>query len=177
MEAVKGRCPHWRRLAAGIPSEPVVFTAVEPVPVREYEAALLRDLTWPRTTTPGEKAACVRIMATQLLPILREYTQFRDLVQDFLDQMHHWHVHALMPLLEHTENEVRRMMLRSHVQGESLHSPASVAPSEVSVPVSVAESIASAQRTAASLRGQGPAVVFSQPNQVEDARRSGGSSP
>ena len=164
MEQVTATYPNWRRMRPAIPSEPVIFTSVASLPVRQYEAALLMDLPWPSATTPREKATCVRVMATQLLPLLQEYTQLRDHVQGYLGQMHTWHTEVLMPHLKNMETEMHRLKLHAFVRGQTgipSHAPPSAAPSLISAPSSLAESIAEAQAVAASLRSQGPAMVFS----------------
>ena len=186
MEEVGAMYPNWQFLRTAIPSEPAVFTSVANVPVREYEAALLKDLSWPTSTTPREKAPCVRVMATQLLPFLTEYTQFRDHIQSHLGKMHTWFTEVLMPNLQNMEKEMHILKLQNSSMENNLHSlklqlfvldqsgaprqeRPSAAPSLISAPSSVAESIAEAQAVAASLRSQGPATIFSYPDGQEQA--------
>ena len=186
MEEVGAMYPNWQFLRTAIPSEPAVFTSVANVPVREYEAALLKDLSWPTSTTPREKAPCVRVMATQLLPFLTEYTQFRDHIQSHLGKMHTWFTEVLMPNLQNMEKEMHILKLQNSSMENNLHSlklqlfvldqsgaprqeRPSAAPSLISAPSSVAESIAEAQAVAASLRSQGPAAMFSYPDSQEQA--------
>jgi len=173
MEEVRKTCPDWRRLRPSIPANPCVFVSESAVPVREYEAALLTELQWPQQTTPQQKAVCVRAMASQLLPLIMEYTQLRDHLQSYLGQLHTWHTEVLMPYLQNVEQEMNNLKLRAFVQAQSWgpsHVHPSAAPSLRSQGAeSIAESIASAQAVAASLRSQGPAAFFGQgevgPNQ------------
>ena len=70
-------------------------------------------------------------------------------------------------LKHHSENmatEMQRLKLHAFVQGQSgvpSQVPGSPAPSLISAPISMAESIKEAQLIAASLRSQGPATMFS----------------
>ena len=170
MDKVVAKYPDWRRVRPAIPSDPCVFTSVDSVPVRQYEAALMAELPWPTTTTPRDKGTCVRAMASQLLPLIQEYTQLRDHLQGYLGMLHIWHTEVLMPHLEKMEEEMHVLKLRAFVHGQTgvtSRGPPSAAPSLISAPSSVAESIAEAQAVAASLRGQGPSVVFCGPTVSE----------
>ena len=125
----------------------------------------------------AQRAVCARVVSSQLLPLLTEYTQFRDLAQRFLHSVHEWHVQDLLPILADLESEVRRLQLEAHVRrchessGVVRPSPVpSVALSQGNV--SVADSIRSAQATAALRRGQGPVVTYASMGLSEAAQDS-----
>ena len=170
MMGVRTEYPDWANVRTCIPGNPCVFTAVTPPLVRQYEAELLRNLPWPSSTTPSERAACVRVMASQLLPLVQEYAQIRDHLQGYLAKLDLWHTQYLIrhltqmeDALELLKEDMQRLKLQAHVQRHPSVAP-SAAPSIISSSqLSVADSIKEARRAASALRGQGPATVFASP--------------
>ena len=170
MMGVAVEYPVWANVRPCIPSRPCVFSAVSPLVVREYEAELLRNLPWPSSTTPSQKATCVRVMASQLLPLVQEYVQIRDHLQDYLAKLDRWHTQYLIrhltqmqDTLELLKEDMQKLKLQAHVQRQPSVAP-SAAPSIISsTQLSVADSIKEARRAASALRGQGPATVFASP--------------
>ena len=163
--------PDWTNVRTCLPESPCVFTAVSPPVIREYEAQLLSSLQWPANTTPSQKACCVRVMSTQLFPLIQEYVQVRDHLQRYLAQLDQWHTRYLLrhlqemeSLLESLKEDMQTLKIGAHMH---LHASATQsAPASVisSAQLSVADSIQEAQRVAASRRGQGPATKFASPN-------------
>ena len=169
MKKVASEYPTWGRLRPMLPCEPCVFTSVSAVPVREYESALLRELQWPTYSTLSEKATCVRVMASQLCPLLTEYAQLRDHLQGYMAKLDVWLQSHLIPqmtrmeaMLESLSEDMHRLKLHDFVHGQAAipRHPNSVAPSVASGQISVADSIAEAQVNAAAKRSQGPAMFF-----------------
>ena len=164
--------PRYAKIRQGVPTAPSVNTQVQSVAMRKFEYALLTQLPWPKDADPRTKATCVRVMATQLVPLMTEYTQLRDHHQEFLGQLDAWHADVLLPHLnrmaetiDDLKQEVQSLKLRTMLhglQGASLPNPrpSSIAPSLMSARSSVAESIAEAQKVAAACRGQGPAMEY-----------------
>ena len=162
--------PGWTRVTPMIPCEPCVFTALNPPIVRAYEAGLLSELQWPSKSTASEKATCVRVMASQLIPLLQEYAQLRDHLQGYMAKLDFWHQNHLIPqmtrmaaTLESLTQEMQHLKLREFVRGEARvpSCPNSVPPSVISAQTSIAESIAEAQAIAASKRNPGHATFYS----------------
>ena len=181
MDQVWREFPQWGHVRPAIPIEPCIFTSADKREVREYEGALLRDLPWPTNAASNTKAVCVRVIASQMLPLMQEYTQIRDHLQGYLGALSHWHSEVLMPCLTKLEatmddlkSEVQTLKLRMLLLGQQVAPnagpPPSIAPSGVSAaPSSVAESIAEAQAIAASLRAQGPAMMCPPPGSSMEA--------
>ena len=156
--------PRWDFIQRMIPCEPCVFTATDAIPLREYEGALFSELKWPSNSTLSEKATCVRVMSSQLLPLLSEYAQLRDHLQGYF-----WHQNHLIPemtrmaaTLQSLTQEAQNLKLREFVRDQAGEPsrPRSMPPSVISAPTSIASSIKEAQAAAASMRSQGPATFY-----------------